>query len=71
MDLTMIELDRMVPEGTRVELIGPHLLLAEYCLAVSTNNYHATCALSDRLPRVYLRDGKVVQIVNRRLEAHP
>lgn len=67
MDMTMIELDEFVPEGTAVELIGPHIPLEEYCGWIHTSNYHATCAFSDRLPRVYKKNGKVVHIVNKRV----
>ncbi len=67
MDMTMVELDHPVPEGTLAELIGPHIPLEEYCGWVGTNNYHATCAFSDRLPRVYVRDGNIVQTVNKRI----
>jgi alanine racemase len=70
MDMTMIELEEMVEEGTLVEMIGPHVSLDEYCQWVSTSNYHATCAFSDRLPRVYKRDGKIVHIVNKRVHNH-
>jgi alanine racemase len=67
MDMTMIALSEPVPEGTPVELIGPHISLEQYCEWVGTSNYHATCAFSDRLPRVYRRNGKIVHIVNRRV----
>jgi len=67
MDMTMIALEKPVPEGTPVELIGPHISLEQYCEWIGTSNYHATCAFSDRLPRVYLRNGKIVHIVNRRV----
>ncbi len=67
MDYTMAELAEPVEPGTRVELIGPHLPLEEYCERIQTNNYHATCALTDRLPRVYRRHGAVVAVVNRRI----
>jgi len=67
MDLIMIELPHPVEEGTPVELIGPHISIDEYCEWVGTNNYHATCAFTDRIPRVYRRHGKIVRVVNRRL----
>jgi len=67
MDLIMIELPHWVEEGTPVELIGPHISMDDYCEWVGTNNYHATCAFTDRLPRIYRRHGKIVRVVNRRL----
>ncbi len=66
MDYAMIVIDRSVEPGTRVELIGPHIPLEEYCGWIGTNNYHATCAFTDRLPRVYKRHGEIVAVVNRR-----
>jgi alanine racemase len=70
MDSMMVELEGMVEEGTRVELIGPHIPIDEYCTWVGTNNYHATCAFTDRVPRIYQRNGKIVNVVNRRLDGH-
>jgi alanine racemase len=67
MDYAMVLLDATVEPGTRVELLGPHIPLEEYCGWIGTNNYHATCAFTDRLPRVYKRHGEVVAVVNRRL----
>ncbi|MFA5179238.1 MAG: alanine racemase [Candidatus Izemoplasmatales bacterium] len=68
MDSIMVELDEMVPEGTLVELIGPHITIDQYCSWVNTNNYHATCAFTDRLPRVYKRGNTTVAVTNRRLK---
>ncbi|MDD3842131.1 MAG: alanine racemase [Candidatus Izemoplasmatales bacterium] len=68
MDSIMVELEDLVPEGTIVELIGPHITIDQYCIWVNTNNYHATCAFTDRLPRVYKRGNKIIAITNRRLK---
>jgi len=69
MDTIMVELTEWVEEGTRVELIGPHISIDEYSNQIFTNNYHATCAFTDRVPRIYRRNGTIVQIVNRKLTA--
>jgi len=66
MDYAMVVFDESVEPGTRVELIGPHIPLEAYCGWIGTNNYHATCAFTDRLPRVYKRHGEIVAVVNRR-----
>jgi len=66
MDYAMVVLDQCVEPGARVELIGPHIPLEEYCGWIGTNNYHATCAFTDRLPRIYKRQGEIVAVVNRR-----
>jgi alanine racemase len=68
MDLIMVELPRWVEEGTLVELIGPHVTLYEYSSWINTNTYHATCAFSDRIPRIYHRFQSVIAVVNRRIE---
>jgi alanine racemase len=66
MDYAMVVLEEGIGPGARVELIGPHIPLEDYCGWVGTNNYHATCAFTDRLPRVYRRGGNIVAVVNRR-----
>ena len=69
MDYCLVRLPLPFKEGTRVELIGEHVTIDEYAEKIKTNNYHATCQFSDRLPRIYLRHGKIIKIVNRRLMA--
>ncbi len=67
MDYCLVRLPLAFKEGTRVELIGEHVTLDEYANKINTNNYQATCQFSDRLPRIYYRNQKIVKIVNRRL----
>ncbi len=67
MDYCLVRLPKKLPEGTMVELIGPHITIDEYAEKIGTNNYQATCIFSDRLPRVYLKGGKIVKVINRRL----
>lgn len=67
MDYCLVKLPKELPEGTQVELLGPHISVDEYAKKIGTNNYQATCILSDRLPRIYLKDGKVIKVINRRL----
>jgi alanine racemase len=67
MDQTMIKLPHLVEEGSLVELIGPHISVDEIAKRIRTINYQTVCQLSDRLPRIYKRKGKVVKVINRRL----
>ena len=67
MDYTLVKLPMNFPEGTLVELIGEHITIDEYADKIKTNNYQATCLFSDRLPRKYLKNGKIIQVSNRRL----
>jgi len=69
MDYCLVKLPKPYPEGTKVELIGEHITIDEYADKIKTNNYQATCIFSDRLPRVYTLNGKIIKTVNRRLLA--
>ncbi len=67
MDYCLVKLPKLLPEGTKVELIGEHITIDEYSEKIRTNNYHATCQFSDRLPRKYIKNGILVKTTNRRL----
>lgn len=69
MDYCLVKLPRHLEEGTMVELIGEHITIDEYAEKIKTNNYQATCIFSDRLPRIYKRNGQIVKTINRRLLA--
>lgn len=68
MDQTMIKLPYQMKEGTIVELIGHHVTVDDIAKRINTINYHTVCQLTDRLPRIYKRNGKVTKIKNRRLQ---
>ncbi|MBE6114107.1 MAG: alanine racemase [Erysipelotrichaceae bacterium] len=67
MDQAMIRLDREYPVDTLVELIGPHCPLKRVSDELGTISYEVVCLLTDRVPRVYRRGGKVVGIENPRM----
>lgn len=67
MDYTLIRLPKYYPEGTQIEIFGEHISIDEYAEKIKTNTYQATCLLSDRLPRLYRFNDKIVSVVNRRL----
>lgn len=57
MDQTMIRLPNFVPEGTLVEIIGPHISVDEMAEKCGTISYHILTQLSKRLPRIYKSNG--------------
>lgn len=67
MDYTLVKLPKAFKEGTKVELIGEHISIDEYADKIRTNNYQATCLFSDRLPKVYTKNGNIIKVINRRL----
>lgn len=68
MDQTMIKLPSYLPVGTEVTLIGRQgdefISVNEIANELETINYEVTCMMSNRIPRVYLQDGKIVEVVN-------
>lgn len=69
MDFCMVKLPKRFKEGTTVELIGPHIGVDEVAKKIGANNYQTICAMSDRLVRIYKRNGEIIQVSNRRLQS--
>ena len=67
MDQMMIRLDEYRPVGTRVELFGKHISIEEVAKDLDTISYEVLSVLSDRLTRVYFKDGKYLTDINPRL----
>lgn len=70
MDYTMIRLNKEVPLGTEVELIGDHISAVQLASLSGTNVYHVFCELSDRIPRNYRRGGQIIKTVCKRYMIH-
>jgi len=68
MDFILVKLPNMVPLHTPVELIGPHISIEEYADNIHTNTYHAFCQFSDRLPRRYFYQEKLIAVMNPRMQ---
>lgn len=68
MGQTMIKLPCKMSEGTVVELIGPNIHVNDVAKRINTINYQTVCMLTDRLPRIYKREGKIVDTINRRIK---
>ena len=63
MDMTMVDLTGLpdVRVGSEVELFGPRQSVDRLAQLLDTIPHELLCAVSKRVPRVYLRDGQVVE----------
>jgi alanine racemase len=68
MDQCMIKLPHAIPNGTKVTLIGKqedkYISCNEIAEKLETINYEVPCLISNRVPRVYMRSGKMVEMQN-------
>lgn len=68
MDQCMIKLPHEVSVGTKVTLIGEQLSEKissnEIAEKLETINYEVPCIISNRVPRIYMRSGKMVELQN-------
>ncbi|MCF0116326.1 MAG: alanine racemase [Erysipelotrichaceae bacterium] len=67
MDQCMVRLNKKYPIGTRVELFGKHLPLADMAKELDTITYEILCGMSDRLTKVYIYQGEMIEEQNARL----
>ncbi len=67
MDQTMLRLPEPLEEGTRVEVFGPHIPLSVMAQELDTIPYEIISLISDRVTRIYVRDGKPVDEINGRV----
>ena len=61
MDMTMIEIDDTIHVDDKVELIGDNITIADKAIKLETNMYEVVCGISDRVPRIYFNDNKVIK----------
>lgn len=68
MDQCMVKLPNQVPEGTVVTLIGEQqgstIPIDEIASKLETINYEIPCLIASRVPRVYKRNGKIINMKN-------
>lgn len=68
MDQCMVRLPHAFPVGTEVTLIGQQgsqmISVNEIAAKLDTINYEVPCLISKRVPRIYIQNGKQVDIVN-------
>ena len=62
MDMCMVDLTSLpnVQVGAEVEIFGPHNPLENMAEMAGTIPYELTCAVSKRVPRVFIRGGQVI-----------
>lgn len=68
MDQCMIRLPHEIPVGTVVTLIGKNkdkeVTVNEIAEKLKTINYEVLCGISVRVPRVYYKDGQLIEVYN-------
>ncbi|MGI8316513.1 alanine racemase [Halobacillus mangrovi] len=68
MDQFMIKLDQEYPIGTKVTLIGKQgdeeVTTDEVANYLETINYEVPCMISNRVPRLFVEDGQIVEVNN-------
>lgn len=63
MDMCMIDLtDKMnVHVGSEIEIFGEHNSINDLATLAGTIPYELTCAISKRVPRIYMQNGEVIE----------
>ena len=63
MDMSMIDLTDKPGVGvaSEVEIFGKHNSIEEMAAAGGTIPYELVCAVSKRVPRMYLKNGEVIE----------
>lgn len=67
MDQCMIRLDKEYPIGTEVEIIGEYINVETMAKELNTIPYEVLCLLNDRIPRVFMKKGKIIDSLNIRI----
>jgi len=68
MDQLMIRLPEEMPLGTQVTLIGAGMPVERVAKELKTIEYEVFCLLTDRIPRIYKRNEKVVSMRKMRFD---
>ncbi|MEK5440387.1 MULTISPECIES: alanine racemase [unclassified Fredinandcohnia] len=68
MDQFMVRLPNKLPIGTKVTLIGEQknkiISVDDVASALETINYEVTCTISFRVPRIFLRNKRIIEVRN-------
>ncbi|RFB10285.1 alanine racemase [Bacillus sp. HNG] len=68
MDQFMVRLPKKLPVGTKVTLIGRQndkfISVDDVAKALETINYEVTCSISFRVPRIFLRNKRIIEVRN-------
>ena len=57
MDMIMVNVDKSVKIGDKVEIFGDNIKIKEVTKNIGVNAYHLFNQISNRVPRVHLREG--------------
>ena len=68
MDQMMIRVPRKFPMGTQVTLIGEGMPVERVASELGTISYEILCLISDRVPRIYIRNHELVSIRKMRFD---
>lgn len=68
MDQFMVRLPKRLPVGSEVTLIGKQkdkfISVDDVAKALETINYEVTCSISFRVPRIFLRNKRIIEVRN-------
>ncbi|MEH7381177.1 alanine racemase [Bacillus sp. JJ1533] len=68
MDQFMVRLPKKLPVGTKVTLIGRQndqfISVDDVAKVLETINYEVTCSISFRVPRIFLRNKRIIEVRN-------
>lgn len=67
MDISVIRLDKNYPIKTEVEILGPHIDIHALAQHIGTIPYELMTMISERVPRIYIKDNKEISILAPRL----
>lgn len=68
MDQMMVKSMNEYPQGTKVELFGEHISIEKRAKDLKTITYEILTNISDRVTRVFISDGQVVETINERFD---
>ena len=63
MDQMMVRVDKNVKIGDQVEIFGEHISLESMAKDLDTISYEVLCLISKRVPRVYVQNGQVKELL--------
>lgn len=66
MDQCMVQIDDRVQLGDQVDLINDNLTVEDAARDLETIGYEIVCSISDRVPRIYTKDGAIIGERNER-----
>ncbi len=64
MDQLMVEVDQTIKIGDKVEVIGENITVQDVADYLGTITYEIVCTISSRVPRVYVKNGDVNDIIS-------